>query len=151
MGCCGGDDDSKRLEVGRSLLQCPARHAALPDVGAWPRAGSEHLPPLPVLPQGVAQTRKCRDVLFLLLFLGFWVGMFVVCGVAFKKGAERNPKRPLPAAPWALPAPRIGPPRAPELRGPPSPGAPAAVAGRRSAGMPPYGCRACPPQATPRG
>ena len=31
-------------------------------------------------------SRRCRDVLFLLLFIGFWVGMFIVCGIAFKRG-----------------------------------------------------------------
>lgn len=35
---------------------------------------------------GVNATRKCRDVLFLLAFIGFWGGMYVVCGIAFSKG-----------------------------------------------------------------
>lgn len=36
--------------------------------------------------KGVYEDRKCRDVLFLLLFLAFWAGMFIVCGLAFRDG-----------------------------------------------------------------
>jgi hypothetical protein len=82
------------LTAGRSIAWPDRRHAEPPAPG-FPSSSCR------VLPQGVAQTRKCRDVLFLLLFLGFWVGMFIVCGVAFKKGAQRNLARPLPAGPRA--------------------------------------------------
>jgi hypothetical protein len=36
--------------------------------------------------QGMVENRKCRDVLFLLFFVAYWVGMFVVCGIAFREG-----------------------------------------------------------------
>eukprot|EP00164_Ancoracysta_twista_P009652 GFYU01014362.1.p1 GENE.GFYU01014362.1~~GFYU01014362.1.p1 ORF type:complete len:634 (+),score=225.77 GFYU01014362.1:114-2015(+) len=36
------------------------------------------------------EQRKCTDVLFLILFIAFWIGMFAVAGVGFSKG---NPKR----------------------------------------------------------
>lgn len=36
--------------------------------------------------QGLAVNRKCRDVLFLLFFVAYWVGMLVVCGIAFREG-----------------------------------------------------------------
>jgi hypothetical protein len=39
-----------------------------------------------VLSQGMVENRKCRDVLFLLFFVAYWVGMFVVCGIAFREG-----------------------------------------------------------------
>jgi hypothetical protein len=37
-------------------------------------------------PQGMVENRRCRDVLFLLLFIAYWAGMFVVCGIAFQEG-----------------------------------------------------------------
>eukprot|EP00882_Tetradesmus_deserticola_P009818 GHRQ01010375.1.p1 GENE.GHRQ01010375.1~~GHRQ01010375.1.p1 ORF type:complete len:167 (+),score=9.03 GHRQ01010375.1:733-1233(+) len=36
--------------------------------------------------QGMVENRSCRDVLFLLLFIAYWAGMFVVCGIAFQSG-----------------------------------------------------------------
>lgn len=36
--------------------------------------------------QGVVVQRKCRDVLFLLIFIAFWVGMFIICGFAVREG-----------------------------------------------------------------
>lgn len=36
--------------------------------------------------QGMVENRKCRDVLFLLFFIAYWAGMFVVCGIAFQEG-----------------------------------------------------------------
>jgi hypothetical protein len=35
---------------------------------------------------GPAKNRKCRDVIFLILFLAFWVGMIVVAVTAFNNG-----------------------------------------------------------------
>lgn len=32
------------------------------------------------------EERRCTDIFWLLLFIGFWVGMFVVCGIAFDRG-----------------------------------------------------------------
>ena len=40
--------------------------------------------------QGIVQQRRCRDVLWLLLFMAFWIGMFVVCGVGLSKGKEND-------------------------------------------------------------
>jgi hypothetical protein len=34
----------------------------------------------------MVENRKCRDVFFLLVFVAYWVGMFVVCGIAFQSG-----------------------------------------------------------------
>lgn len=34
----------------------------------------------------MVENRKCRDVLFLLFFIAYWSGMFVVCGIAFQEG-----------------------------------------------------------------
>ncbi|GLC34986.1 hypothetical protein PLESTB_001185800 [Pleodorina starrii] len=36
--------------------------------------------------EGFVVKRRCRDVLCLLLFIAFWVGMFLICGFAFKNG-----------------------------------------------------------------
>lgn len=36
--------------------------------------------------QGMVENRRCRDVLFLLFFVAYWAGMFVVCGIAFQEG-----------------------------------------------------------------
>lgn len=36
--------------------------------------------------EGVVVQRKCRDILCLLLFIVFWAGMFVVCGIAYQSG-----------------------------------------------------------------
>lgn len=36
--------------------------------------------------QGLVIHRKCRDVLCLMLFIAFWAGMFIICGVAFSQG-----------------------------------------------------------------
>jgi hypothetical protein len=36
----------------------------------------------------MVENRKCRDVLFLLFFVAYWVGMFVVCGIAFREGEQ---------------------------------------------------------------
>jgi hypothetical protein len=35
---------------------------------------------------GPVKRRRCRDVAFLILFLGFWVGMFIIANVALKYG-----------------------------------------------------------------
>ena len=32
------------------------------------------------------ENRRCRDKLFLVLFFLFWVGMFVIAGLAIKEG-----------------------------------------------------------------
>jgi len=40
--------------------------------------------------QGMNAQRRCRDVLFLLLFAAFWVGMFIVCGIAFRSGDAKR-------------------------------------------------------------
>mmetsp|Transcript_25196 Transcript_25196/g.47612 ORF Transcript_25196/g.47612 Transcript_25196/m.47612 type:complete len:723 (+) Transcript_25196:109-2277(+) len=34
----------------------------------------------------IERDRKCTDVLFLLVFVGFWIGMFVIGGVGFSRG-----------------------------------------------------------------
>jgi choline transporter-like protein 2/4/5 len=34
----------------------------------------------------MVENRRCRDVLFLLFFVAYWAGMFVVCGIAFQEG-----------------------------------------------------------------
>lgn len=34
--------------------------------------------------------RECRDIFFLLLFILFWIGMFVVAILAFRKGDPRR-------------------------------------------------------------
>ncbi|GFR50844.1 hypothetical protein Agub_g13116 [Astrephomene gubernaculifera] len=36
--------------------------------------------------EGLVINRKCRDVLCLLFFGAFWVGMFIICGIAFRDG-----------------------------------------------------------------
>ena len=36
--------------------------------------------------QRIAENRRCRDVLFLLFFLGFWIGMVILAGFAWSKG-----------------------------------------------------------------
>lgn len=42
-------------------------------------------------PKGtIRKKRKCRDVLFLLLFMAFWVGMILIAVFAFSNG---NPER----------------------------------------------------------
>jgi hypothetical protein len=41
--------------------------------------------------QGMVENRRCRDVLFLLLFVAYWVGMFIVCGIAFQSGQVSLP------------------------------------------------------------
>ncbi len=47
--------------------------------------------PVRLADQGmVEEGRTCRDVLFLLLFIAYWAGMFVVCGFAFQKGEGRQ-------------------------------------------------------------
>ncbi|GAQ83028.1 hypothetical protein KFL_001330110 [Klebsormidium nitens] len=38
----------------------------------------------------VVEDRKCRDVLFLILFVLFWIGMLIVAGSAFAKGDPRR-------------------------------------------------------------
>ncbi|KAI9179066.1 hypothetical protein H9P43_005728 [Blastocladiella emersonii ATCC 22665] len=37
-------------------------------------------------PPGPVTSRKCRDVLFMVLFILFWFGMAVIAGIAFQKG-----------------------------------------------------------------
>ena len=39
-----------------------------------------------LLLQRIAENRRCRDVLFLLFFLGFWIGMVILAGFAWSKG-----------------------------------------------------------------
>lgn len=43
--------------------------------------------PAPAPPQGMVESRRCRDVLFLLLFAAYLGGMFVAAGIAFQEGA----------------------------------------------------------------
>jgi hypothetical protein len=38
----------------------------------------------------VVEDRKCRDILFLILFVLFWIGMVIVAGNAFAKGDPRR-------------------------------------------------------------
>lgn len=38
----------------------------------------------------VVEDRKCRDILFLILFVLFWIGMIIVAGNAFAKGDPRR-------------------------------------------------------------
>jgi solute carrier family 44 (choline transporter-like protein), member 1 len=40
--------------------------------------------------QGPVGRRSCRDMLWLLLFVGFWVGMITIASFSFKNG---NPLR----------------------------------------------------------
>ncbi|GBF99304.1 choline transporter-like [Raphidocelis subcapitata] len=40
--------------------------------------------------EGLVEERRCRDVLFLLVFGAYLVGMFVVAGIAFKEGDPRR-------------------------------------------------------------
>lgn len=40
----------------------------------------------PTLANGPSEDRKCRDVLFLILYLAFWAGLIVVAIVAFSRG-----------------------------------------------------------------
>jgi hypothetical protein len=42
------------------------------------------------LSQGIQKNRKCRDVVFILLFAIYWVGMFIVCATAVKNGDIRR-------------------------------------------------------------
>jgi hypothetical protein len=35
---------------------------------------------------GPTEQRRCQDISFLILFIAFWVGMFVIAGVAGKEG-----------------------------------------------------------------
>jgi hypothetical protein len=32
------------------------------------------------------ESRKCQDLIFLILFVIFWIGMFIVAGLAIKSG-----------------------------------------------------------------
>lgn len=48
--------------------------------GSTAEEPSEHLS------QGIQKNRKCRDVVFILLFAIYWVGMFIVCATAVKNG-----------------------------------------------------------------
>ncbi|PNH05032.1 Choline transporter-like protein 2, partial [Tetrabaena socialis] len=57
MGCCGDEEEHKEPDDLTRL----------------------HL-------QGLVINRRCRDILCLLLFIVFWAGMFVICGIAFKEG-----------------------------------------------------------------
>eukprot|EP00164_Ancoracysta_twista_P002520 GFYU01003357.1.p1 GENE.GFYU01003357.1~~GFYU01003357.1.p1 ORF type:complete len:675 (+),score=253.52 GFYU01003357.1:344-2368(+) len=56
--CCGGESEDKNLDQG---------------------TGGGNPAQSPV-------KRECRDVFFLLLFIGFWIGMLVIGAVAFTKG-----------------------------------------------------------------
>lgn len=38
------------------------------------------------LTSGIVQNRGCTDILFLILFVGFWVGMIIIASMAFKTG-----------------------------------------------------------------
>ena len=38
------------------------------------------------LTTGIVQTRGCTDLLFFVLFIGFWVGMVIIASLAFKSG-----------------------------------------------------------------
>jgi hypothetical protein len=38
----------------------------------------------------MVQQRSCRDVLCLLIFIAFWAGMFVICGIAVRQGEFRQ-------------------------------------------------------------
>lgn len=42
----------------------------------------------------MVENRKCRDVLFLLFFIAYWAGMFVVCGIAFREGKCQRRQAP---------------------------------------------------------
>ncbi len=46
------------------------------------------LPPPRCRLQGVAEKRRCRDLLCVLVFLGFWSFMIVIAVIAFKNGEQ---------------------------------------------------------------
>jgi len=66
---------------------CPAPRTHFPQASTT-GALTVSPPCVPRPPQAVKkfENRKMTDVLFLILYGGFWVGMFVVCGVAFSRG-----------------------------------------------------------------
>ena len=35
---------------------------------------------------GVVHRRICRDIIFLIIFAAYWIGMFIVCTTAIKNG-----------------------------------------------------------------
>jgi hypothetical protein len=37
-------------------------------------------------PVGIAKNRGCTDIPFLILFIAYWIGMWIVAGVALKSG-----------------------------------------------------------------
>jgi hypothetical protein len=37
----------------------------------------------------IKQKRSCRDILFLLLFIVYWIGMFIIANAAIKGGDLR--------------------------------------------------------------
>ena len=39
---------------------------------------------------GLEQNRKCRDIIFLLIFILFWAGMFIVAQAAIASGDIRQ-------------------------------------------------------------
>lgn len=41
-------------------------------------------------PMGVNKKRRCRDILFLVLFIAYWVGMWIVATVAVGSGDPRR-------------------------------------------------------------
>lgn len=114
MGCCAeeADEDSKH-EVGvvvarfdAALLAREARgvpHRLRACAPAPPRCARAHVH----MPQGMVVNRGCRDVIWLLLFIVFWVGMFIICGIAARDGEEFMCRRAVLAATlWpGLPAP----------------------------------------------
>jgi hypothetical protein len=94
MACCGDDDERHKQEVGlhakhRAVARQPQTvtvvHAAHAH-GATCGVRLQSTPARHTCMQGVVGNRGCRDVLFLLLFIGYWAGMFVVCGIAFQQG-----------------------------------------------------------------
>lgn len=41
-------------------------------------------------PMGINKSRRCRDIIFLLIFAAYCVGMWIVAGVAVKNGDPRR-------------------------------------------------------------
>lgn len=135
---CGVDDVlraySFELSIsGRAacLTQSLERNSAESDLTftPFPRARS--------LLQPITKERSCRDVLFLLIFFGFWVGMIIIGGYAFHNGnfnivqygldssgyvcGQKNTAYHDPSLPPAPPRPPPSPAPPSPLPPPPSP------------------------------
>ncbi|KAF8064488.1 CHER1 [Scenedesmus sp. PABB004] len=102
MACCGGggaDDEGKQASSAAQRLAAAAPPPRLQITGSHARGA------------GVVEGRRCRDVLFLLLFVAYWAGMYVVCGIAFAAGARRRRQWGAARRAQRARAPRGAPPR----------------------------------------